>query len=120
MQKQITGKKGEQIAQNFLLQKGYTIIETNYNEPRWGEIDIIAIDKDELVFVEVRTKTSKSFGDPLESITSHKIKALQRSIGYYLKTKGKKYQTWPMRIDIVSVKIDQTKNSPILETVSVV
>ena len=58
-QQQKIGKKGEDLAVKFLKKKSYKIIERNFRAGKYGEIDIIAKDKDELVFVEVKTKTNK-------------------------------------------------------------
>ena len=68
MRRRETGILGEKLARDFLKKRGYRIIETNYRCPE-GEVDIIAKDRDFLVFVEVRTKKSLEFGSPEESIT---------------------------------------------------
>ncbi len=75
MKKRETGMLGERIAGEFLGKNGYDIIETNYRCPE-GEIDIIAKREDTLVFVEVRTKSSRFFGSPEESITRAKKERL--------------------------------------------
>jgi len=67
-----SGDKGEKLAENFLKRKGYNIIQRNYR-CKLGEIDIIAELDDVIVFVEVRTKRTESFGIPQYSITSSKI-----------------------------------------------
>ncbi len=66
--RQETGRRGEELARAFLKKRGFSIVETNYRCPE-GEIDIICRDGDCLVFAEVRTKTSREFGSPEESIT---------------------------------------------------
>lgn len=63
-----TGKRGEELARDFLKRKVFRIQETIYRCSE-GEIDIISRHKDYLVFTEVRTKTSRQFGSPEESIT---------------------------------------------------
>ena len=68
MKRKELGNIGEKLAKNFLKRKGYRIRETNFR-CREGEIDIVAEQKDYLVFIEVRTKASFSFGKPEESIT---------------------------------------------------
>ena len=75
--------------------------------PRWGEIDIIAIDGNEIVFVEVKTRTSDRFGDPLEAITPHKLKALRRTINYFLTHEGREYLDCPQRIDVIGIELDR-------------
>ena len=71
MKRKTTGMIGEKIAADFLTKQRYEIIETNYR-CKEGEVDIIAKDGDSLVFVEVRTKSSRAFGSPAESVTARK------------------------------------------------
>lgn len=82
-----TGGIGEAIAVNFLKDKDYKIVETNFSS-KTGEIDIIAQDKDTLVFVEVKMRTSDMFGLPQEAITRNKLAHMQRTALSYLKFKG--------------------------------
>lgn len=96
------GSFGEQIASDFLRKKGYTILEKNFKK-RYGEIDIVALDNDVLVFIEVKTRTSNQFGSPLEAITPWKLQVVIRSAQYYKLT----HKNLPdlMRIDAVSVQL---------------
>ena len=97
------GNRGEEIAARFLTDKGYKVIGRNYRI-RGGEIDIIAIDEDALVFVEVKTRTSKKFGTGLEAITHWKLKALIKSAEFY----KMQHRNLPdlMRIDAVVIMLD--------------
>ncbi len=97
------GDEGEELAADFLQKKGYKIIERNFRI-RGGEIDIIAIFQDTLVFIEVKTRSSNKFGTPLESITPWKLKALIRTAQFY-KIKNKNLPDG-MRIDAVTVEHD--------------
>lgn len=95
MTNKIIGKYGEDIAKNFLIKKGFKIIEMNYRYSRVAEIDIIASKKDILHFVEVKTRTQEFFGTPLEAITPNKLKQIYSCAIEYLsknKNKYKKYQ----------------------------
>ena len=74
MKRRDIGILGEKLARNFLKKQGYHIKETNYRCP-YGEVDIIAKDKDCLVFIEVRTKKSLEFG----SLTIRRAGELWRS-----------------------------------------
>ena len=105
MKRRETGILGEKIAGDFLRKRGYHILETNYRCPE-GEIDIIARDKDCLVFVEVRSKTSTEFGSPEESITRGKIQRLVTATARYRQS----HQNLPSsyRIDIVAIEMDRT------------
>lgn len=79
----ILGKKGEELAVEFLIQQGYEIVESNWQKKKF-EIDIIAKDNDELVFVEVKTRSTGYFGNPEEAITPLKQKHLIEGANYYL------------------------------------
>jgi putative endonuclease len=99
----IKGRKGEDIACQFLLDKGFSILETNYYASRHGEIDIIAKDKDTLVFVEVKTRTTNNFGHPLESITPLKIQKMHKAASYYLTNNNTRAKA--IRLDAVSITL---------------
>lgn len=96
------GLLGENIASDFLRKKGYTILEKNFKK-RYGEIDIVAVQENTLIFIEVKTRTSSQFGSPLEAITPWKLQAVIRSAQYYKLT----HKNLPdlMRIDAVSIML---------------
>lgn len=77
------GKKGEKIARQYLEREAYTIIETNFTAKQ-GEIDIIAKDKDEIVFIEVKTRTNELYGKPIEAVNTQKQKHIINTAKYYL------------------------------------
>ncbi|MBM4135352.1 MAG: YraN family protein [Nitrospira sp.] len=93
------GCKGEDLAITFLKAKGYTIIARNYKTPI-GEIDIIAKDGRTIVFIEVKTRRSNSFGLPFESVTKRKRQKLQKLALLFLK---KQEVEFPVRFDVVSI-----------------
>lgn len=66
-----TGSQAEQLALNYLQQQGLTLITQNYHSRR-GEIDLIMLDENTLVFVEVRYRKSAAYGSALESVNSQK------------------------------------------------
>jgi putative endonuclease len=80
----VTGDVGEKQAKQFLKAKKYKIIKTNYKNSL-GEIDIIAKKNGVIVFVEVKTKTSKTFGLPEEMVTKNKQNKIKKVATYYLK-----------------------------------
>ncbi len=84
MQSHIYGKSSEIIATNYLKRLGYKILHTNYKN-NIGEIDIIAKDNDTIVFVEVKARASRAFGDPLEAIDERKIYKIHNTALGYLK-----------------------------------
>lgn len=102
-QKQISGIKGEDHAVQFLKNKGYKIIDRNFRI-RGGEIDIIALDEDTLVFVEVKARHTREFGSPLEAITYWKLKSLVKTAQFY-RLKNPKLPA-AMRIDAVAISLD--------------
>jgi len=77
------GNDGEQLAAQYLLHKGYTILEKNFRT-RCGEIDIVAKDGNTMIFVEVKTRTSESHGSPFHSITPRKMKQISKVALEYL------------------------------------
>lgn len=108
------GQKGEILAQEYFKKLGYEIIETNKRFSRFCEIDIIAKDKDTLVFAEVKTRSSEFCGSPLEAITKSKYQNIKTGLFLYLQETKIKYKNF--RIDAVSVvlnpqvKINHLKN----------
>ena len=100
------GDWGEEVAGRFLADKGYRILSTKYRCAH-GEIDIIARDADELVFVEVRTRRQSSYGQPEESITAAKARRLVAASHQYLQAHELESASW--RIDLVCVKVTQRR-----------
>lgn len=75
--KDLLGKRGEELAAAFLIGAGYSILDRNWRCGQ-GEIDVVAFDGVETIFVEVKTRTSVAFGHPLEAITTQKLARLRR------------------------------------------
>ncbi len=106
------GEYGEDFTCRFLRTKRYKIIERNHRS-LFGEIDIIAKDKDTLVFIEVKTRSSDRFGSPRfgppeSSVTRAKQNRIRRIAEAYIKTS--KYQNLCFRFDVVSILFDSKKN----------
>ena len=79
------GQHGEAQAEQFLRAKGYAIVAKNYRS-RIGEIDLIALHRHTLVFVEVRTLTGQEYGDPLATVTPRKQRQIAKTALLYLTT----------------------------------
>jgi len=94
-----TGKRGEEIAKRYLEKNGYKIIEQNY-KTKYAEIDLVAKKKNEMVFVEVRTKRGENFGTPEETINKKKLRKLWGNAKAYVS--WKKWQG-SYRVDAVCV-----------------
>jgi len=114
MKRKTTGMIGEKLAADFLSKQGYEIIETNYR-CKEGEVDIIAKDGQFLVFVEVRTKNSRLFGSPEESVTARKKEHLKNVAVRYQETHDCLLQQY--RIDFVAVELDNEGNSRRIEVI---
>ena len=73
---------GENLAASFLRKKGFKILERNF-KARYGELDIIALEGDTLVFIEVKTRIGNHFGAPEEAITPWKLRELVKTAQFY-------------------------------------
>lgn len=114
MNRQDIGKLGEKLALKFLKKRGYHIRETNFRCHE-GEIDIIAQQKDCLVFIEVRTKSNLDFGTPEESITQSKKEKLISLALTYISNHQSIPSSW--RIDVIAVEVDQKGKTKRIELI---
>ncbi len=96
----IKGKLGEEIAEKYLKSLAYTILEKNYRI-KMGEIDIIAMKKDILVFVEVKTRSSINYGYPCEAVNRKKQIKIIKTALHYIKSNG--MGDYQIRFDIIEV-----------------
>ncbi len=99
------GKEGERRALQMLKAKGYTILGTNWRNYK-VEVDIIATDKDELVIVEVKTRSTDYFGDPEEAVGPAKARNLIRAAEAYIELNN---VDMDVRFDIVSIILKNGK-----------
>ena len=104
MSNQSVGARGEELAYDFLLKKGYEILGRNVRFSRFSEIDIIARFKNVLIFVEVKTRKSEICGSPFEAITKSKYENIKKGIFFYLQENKIKYDRY--RIDAISVILE--------------
>lgn len=102
------GDLGEELAVRYLVQLDYKVIERNF-ECRQGEIDIIAIDqnKNELVFIEVKTRRSNLYGKPIEAVSDVKKKHLLNAIRYYLYQRN--LQDEYIRVDVIEIYLVKSR-----------
>ena len=106
------GKLGEDIAVKYLENHDYKILSRNYRKP-WGEIDIVAQQSDELVFVEVKTQNQGFEWRPEENVTRHKKRQLSKIINTYLKER-KVYGETNFRVDVLGIIInDKTETAQV-------
>jgi putative endonuclease len=114
MKRRETGILGENLACEFLGKNSYSIIEKNYRCPG-GEVDIVARQQDTLVFVEVRTKRSRRFGSPEESITPTKMEKLRTVAAYYWQSHNNLPESW--RIDVVAIQLNSRGRASRIELI---
>jgi putative endonuclease len=94
------GRRGEKLAADYVVGAGLEIIERNWRCAQ-GEIDLVAKDGAELVFVEVKTRSSIAFGHPLEAVTTAKLARLRRLAAAWCEAHPGIHQS--IRIDVVAI-----------------
>lgn len=97
------GKQGEEYAVAYLQEHGYQILHTNYT-CRFGELDIVVQKEKKIIFVEVRTRISSSYGKPIDSITYLKTRHLSRTIRCYISQY--KLSDYIFSVDAITVILD--------------
>lgn len=98
------GRVGEELARHHLEARGYRVVASNYR-CRWGEIDLIARDGREWLFVEVRTRRSDAFGEPEESVTEAKARRLILAAQDFLAHSDEAGADPEWRIDLVAIRL---------------
>jgi putative endonuclease len=106
------GKRGESIAAEYLRNKGYTFLETNWHS-LYGEIDLVASLAGVITFIEVKTRASKSFGPPEVSITPRKLEHMRNSAEYYMAEHPGITNEW--HIDAIAIQLQAGNLPPLIE-----
>jgi len=102
------GKAGEEIAAEFLRKKGFKILEQNFNT-RYGELDLICVDKNILVFTEVKLKVGEQFGTPEEMVNRRKLYQIEQTAqSFLLQNPEYKSRYASYRIDVVAVVVEKS------------
>ena len=108
--KQLLGATGEEIAVDYLISQGYVVFDRNWRS-KSGEIDIIASEKfnsqDELIFIEVKTRSSRDYGDPIEAISAAKYLRMYRLALEWLSENSASREAW--RLDVISIVISRAQ-----------
>jgi putative endonuclease len=108
--KQVLGATGEEIAVDYLVSQGYVVFDRNWRS-KSGEIDIIASEKfnsqDELIFIEVKTRSSRDYGDPIQAITATKYLRMYRLALEWLSENSASREAW--RLDVISIVISRAQ-----------
>ncbi len=108
--KQILGKEGERIAERYLKRKGYKLVERNYRCPV-GEMDLIALDRRVIVFVEVKTRSDDRFGLPLESVHRWKQQKMIKTALFFLSQRRLHHRE--ARFDVIGISF--AAREPVVE-----
>lgn len=113
-----TGARGEKAAIKYLQKNGYKILDSNFfntSGRRLGEIDIVAKEDEELVFIEVKTRTLSGFGNPLpeESITRAKLYKLNKAASFYISKNG--FFNVPYRFDAITLVAEKGQDKAVLK-----
>lgn len=103
-----SGKAGEDRASLFLEKKGFEIIEKNFYAGRYGEIDIVALRNNLLVFAEVKSRSNEKYGGGIYSITEKKKKSMRRAAAFFL-VKNSIYDSieYTIRFDLILLENGQ-------------
>ena len=104
------GVKGEQIAADFLLNKGYIILHRNWRTGR-KEVDIVAATGETLVIAEIKTRTTLEFGYPEDAVNNKKKALLRAAAEVYI---AEQPQYRHIRFDVISVMMDEGGNAEVI------
>lgn len=108
--RQKIGDFGEKLALRFLQKKGWKLLYRNYRGPRGGEVDLVmrgGEKRDLLVFIEVKTRTYRGYGRPLDAVNAEKQSLIERGANHWLKELGRRDVPW--RFDVVEVMLEKDK-----------
>lgn len=107
-----TGRWGERLAAAYLEDKGVQIISKNVRTS-YGEIDLVGRSGDEIIFFEVKTRTSDSFGMPEEAVTQSKLIHIIQSAQAFLQENLHLGENW--RIDVIAIQKKRGQDTPVIE-----
>ena len=107
--RQALGRWGENLASEYLQKKGYQILDRNART-EFGEIDLVARGQEGLVFVEVKARTSKAYGEPEAAVTPAKQQHLQDAAEAYLQAHPGQDGAW--RIDVIAIYRPRGRSDP--------
>lgn len=112
------GKIGEKIAARYLVNHGYRILAANFSI-RYGELDLVAVKNETLIFVEVKTRVGREFGLPEEAVTPRKLREITSTAAYFKNLHPELPDA--LRIDVIAIELnpDETvKNFKHIENVT--
>lgn len=104
--KKVLGEHGEKLARKYLLQKDYQIISVNYQN-RQGEIDIIAVKQEFIIFIEVKTRNNHKYGTPQSAVDYRKQEKIKKMAHYFLLNHN--FKGYKIRFDVIAITIKQSQ-----------
>lgn len=113
-EKHVTGSTGERLAAKYLVEQGYTIIETNF-ATRWAEIDIIAKKAETIYFFEVKTRRTLKYGHPYAAVSPRKIYKIQQTGLLYVKRHNLTYRA--LAVGVVGILMNAAQRQTTIEHV---
>ncbi len=102
------GTAGEELAVQYLLKNGCTILKTNYRVGRIGEIDIIALEREYICFIEVKSRRSTSYGTPAEAVTALKQRKIRQLAAMFLSNSSNFEKC--ARFDVIEIMLPENFN----------
>lgn len=102
------GKFGETVAASYLEKQGYEVIERNFR-CRLGEVDIICKKNNQIVFVEVKTRTSDQYGAPSEAVTKDKMNKIRKVAALYMMSE--KITNYQVKFDVMEIVLNHIENA---------
>ena len=102
------GKFGESVAALYLEKQGYQVIEKNFR-CRLGEVDIICKKNNQIVFVEVKTRTSDQYGAPSEAVTKDKVGKIRKVAALYMMSE--KITNYQVKFDVMEILLNHIENA---------
>lgn len=101
----VIGAAGEQLARDFLIAKGYQFLTANYRT-RWGELDLVMRHREQVVFVEVKTRRAGNLATPNDELSWYKLRRLEAAAELYCQSHG----VFDWRMEAVAVTIDAARH----------
>ncbi|MEY1675882.1 YraN family protein [Gordonia sp. ABKF26] len=98
------GRLGEDVAADYATSLGWVVLDRNWRT-RYGELDLVACDGSILVIVEVKTRASRTYDDPVMAVTPTKLTRMRRLARLWLAAQDRRWSQ--IRFDVVSVRLDQ-------------
>ncbi len=102
-----TGKIGEKLAREYLIEHGYAITDTNAHIGHY-ELDIVAMKDSRIIFIEVKTRTMLTDSDPLDAIDKNKIKRLCRAANAYVRANNIVHE---VQFDVITVRLQNEQST---------